>query len=596
MERTPAAYAMDWSIQLDKALRSNNPGKRTEAIQEIGVRLEWWSKEPELSMAEYDMFGLVLGEDKLFANAILLRLADTFVSGDKHTKLCVVKIFLSELKHRKTKSSNKKNKYFFSKYKVPNHLELLRRIRLCFNSGDEEVRAMSLVLFGCWSDFAKDNAEIRYLILSCIVSCHVLEVKASLFASGCFCEFSDDFACVFLEMLVKVVSSSDMPIAGRLAGVCAFAKLGRSSALSSRAYEEGIKLILGSVEDDIVATMLISLSIIASRSTLLISRQVDLLLTFLSQDKSLPLRATSLRCLNIVLSRSRFRFSPPTKLMSAMFNMLNEELPQVMQHDAIHILYEILMFKLLSFNYLEINECFTKILTIVEIVVQSPIISNRLFAMHFLVDISVKSTKRIDMTYDGNDKTLASQTVSSLMDRITLLTNLVLDLNQPNIEMEQEIWSLFKTINVLLYKCPNLGEFVLNKVHLFIKCLLYKDHRATGSKLVVCVSKLVNLCLKNMLKYGALSSQIQNVVRLLIEDVCGCSYFNYYVHIIYHLLLLKEIEECNSDHAFMIEKKILALEEAKKLMEVKDYWSAYKAENMRVFRGHGLQLLLFLEN
>ncbi|XP_076917946.1 uncharacterized protein LOC143578167 [Bidens hawaiensis] len=212
MERTPAACAMDWSIQLDKALRSNNPRKRTEAIQEIGARLEWWSKEPELTMAEYDMFGLI--------------------PGDKHTKLCIVKMFLSELNHRKTKTFNKKNKGFISNYKIPNHLELLKRIKLCFNAGDEEVRAMSLALFGCWSDFAKDNAEIRYLVLSSIVSCHVLEVRASLFAAGCFCEFSDDFACVFLEMLVRVVSSSDMAVAGRLAGVRAFAKLGRSSALS----------------------------------------------------------------------------------------------------------------------------------------------------------------------------------------------------------------------------------------------------------------------------------------------------------------------------------------------------------------------------
>lgn len=149
-----------------------------EAIKEVGARLEWWSKEPELSMAEYDMFGLVPAEDKLFANAILLRLADTFMSGDKHTKLCVVKVFMSELKHReKKKSLNKKDDGILSRYKVENHLELLRRVKVCFNSGDEDVRALSLALFGCWSDFAKDNADIRYLILSSIVSCNILEVK-----------------------------------------------------------------------------------------------------------------------------------------------------------------------------------------------------------------------------------------------------------------------------------------------------------------------------------------------------------------------------------------------------------------------------------
>ncbi|XP_076890117.1 uncharacterized protein LOC143541093 isoform X2 [Bidens hawaiensis] len=565
MERTPAACAMDWSIQLDKALRSNNPRKRTEAINEIGARLEWWSKEPELSMAEYDMFGLI--------------------PGDNHTKLCVVKMFLSELNHRKTKTFNKKNKGFISNYKIPNHLELLKRIKLCFNSGDEEVRAMSLVLFGCWSDFAKDNAEIRYIILSSIVSCHVLEVRASLFAAGCFCEFSDDFACVFLEMLVRVVSSADMTVAGRLAGVRAFAKLGRSSALSSTAYEEGIKLILGLVEDDIVTNMLISLSIIASRSALLVSKQVDLLLTYLSQDKSMPLRATSLRCLNIVLSRSRFRFSPTTKLMTAMFNILNEELPPVTQHDAVHILYEIMMFKILSFSCSEINECFTKILAIVENVMQSPFVSNRLLAMHFLSDISVKFTRKPDMTYDENDKTFTSQTISFLMDRITLLTNSVLNLSQPNIETEQEIWSLFKIINLMLHKSPNIGELAINKLHLFIKCQLNKDHGTFGSKLAVCVSKVINKCLKNMVKYGTLTSQIQNVVNFLIHDVCGCSYFDYYVHIIYHLLLFKQIKECNSDNAYMIEKEVLALEKAKKLMEVKDYWSAYKAGKYACFNG-----------
>ncbi|KAI7754547.1 hypothetical protein M8C21_024589, partial [Ambrosia artemisiifolia] len=96
----------------------------------------------ELSMAEYGLFGLVAGQDKLFANAILLRLVDMFMSVDKQTKLCVVKMFLSELKRRKNKSSNSKNRYCFSKYNVPNQLELLRRIKLCFNSGDEEVRAI----------------------------------------------------------------------------------------------------------------------------------------------------------------------------------------------------------------------------------------------------------------------------------------------------------------------------------------------------------------------------------------------------------------------------------------------------------------------
>ncbi|KAL7590418.1 hypothetical protein Lser_V15G36842 [Lactuca serriola] len=584
MERTPAACAMDWSIHLDKALRSNNPGKRMEAIREVGDRLERWNKEPELSMAEFDMFGLVPGEDKLFANAILLRLADTFMSGDKQTKLCVVKIFLSELKHRKTKGFNRKNKGILLKNKVENHLELLRRVKVCFNSGDEDVRALALALFGCWSDFAKDNADIRYLILSSVVSCHFLEVKASLFAAGCFCEFSDDFARVLLEMLVNMVSSPEMPIASRVAGVRAFSKLGRSSTLNSKAYEEGLKLILCSMEDDIVTNMMISLSIIASRSSILISRQVDLLLSFLSQDKAIPLQATSLRCLHILLSRTRFRFSPPTDLITAIFTMLNGKLPPPMQSDALHIFYEFLLSKMLTFSCSEMKDSFTKLLTVVGNIIQSPLLSIRLFAIYALSDISGKFTRRA-MSYDEvGSKTMASQAISFLMTRIALLAN-----SQSDMEIDQEILGLLKTIFLLLNKCPNLDEFALNEIHLFINRILNKDDGVfilpchLMSKLVVRISKVVNLCLKKLMKTGPLSIQVQNVVKLLIEDVCGSSYLDCYVHILYYLLLHPHTSS-NFDESYLIKNDILALEKAKELL-TKDKWSAYRIGKYAACKG-----------
>ena len=47
------------------------------------------------------MFGLVPGEDKLFANTILLRLVDAFSGVDIKIKLSVVRVFLSEKRRRK---------------------------------------------------------------------------------------------------------------------------------------------------------------------------------------------------------------------------------------------------------------------------------------------------------------------------------------------------------------------------------------------------------------------------------------------------------------------------------------------------------------
>ncbi|KAK9271747.1 hypothetical protein L1049_002110 [Liquidambar formosana] len=176
MERISAACAMEWSIELEKGLRSKKPGRSVEAILEIGPRLEQWNAEPQLTMAAYNMYGLIPGEDRLFANTILLRLADAFRLGDKHTRLSVVKVFLSEVRHR----NNQKSRPYsgiLSKLRVDNHLELLRRVKLVFYSGDVESRAFSLVLFGCWAHFSKDSPDIRYLILSSLVSSHVLEVR-----------------------------------------------------------------------------------------------------------------------------------------------------------------------------------------------------------------------------------------------------------------------------------------------------------------------------------------------------------------------------------------------------------------------------------
>ncbi|KAF2543597.1 hypothetical protein F2Q68_00029565 [Brassica cretica] len=63
MEKVSAACAMDWSIKLEKALRSKNPGRAVEVILETGEKLQQWSKEPEPGTAVYSLFGLVPEED-----------------------------------------------------------------------------------------------------------------------------------------------------------------------------------------------------------------------------------------------------------------------------------------------------------------------------------------------------------------------------------------------------------------------------------------------------------------------------------------------------------------------------------------------------
>ena len=116
------------------------------------------------------------GEVRLFANAILLRLADAFRGGDKEIKLSVVKAFLFEREHRDI-GKHKQCQGVLSKARVANDLKLLKQVKYVFDNGDLESKELALVLFGCWADFANDNAQIRYLILSSLVSPHDCEVK-----------------------------------------------------------------------------------------------------------------------------------------------------------------------------------------------------------------------------------------------------------------------------------------------------------------------------------------------------------------------------------------------------------------------------------
>lgn len=131
-------------------------------------------------MAVYNMFDLIPGEDRLFANTIFLRLADAFQFGDKLTRISIVKVFLSLVKHCRFRKS-KRIRGILSKSRVHNYSELLRRVKVVFDTGDVESRTLALFMFGCWADFAKDSAQIRHLVLSGLVSSDVLEVRGCSF-------------------------------------------------------------------------------------------------------------------------------------------------------------------------------------------------------------------------------------------------------------------------------------------------------------------------------------------------------------------------------------------------------------------------------
>ncbi|KAJ6673293.1 C1ORF73 PROTEIN [Salix viminalis] len=460
MERISAASAMEWSIELEKALRSKKPGQAIEGIQRIGKRIQEWSKEPKPTVAVYNMFGLVPGEDRLFANTILLRLADAFRFGDRETRVSIVKVFLLELKSRDNKKmKGRLYRGILSKERVQNHVELLKRVKLVFDTGDVESKALALALFGCWAPFARDSAHIRYLILSSMISSDVLQAQASLFAAGCFCELAGDFVPVVLEMLVNMVTSSETLLTIRLAGTRVFAKMGPSYSVASRAYKTGLNL-LDSLEEDLVVTMLVSLTKLASKSTLLLLEQVDLLLLFLSQEKDLRLQATALRCLHFIFMRGGVYSSVSALGIKTLSRIVDEaDLPLSMQCDALQILHKVISESNLLSNDLAYAESF--------------IMSKSLLAIHVLADLSMKLSRRAEMGSGGNSfSPLLTRTISIIIDRVILVVKPLLVLCQAGAGALQEVQSLLSLLLSLVREHPHLGVSVLDKVRLFIEYLV----------------------------------------------------------------------------------------------------------------------------
>ncbi|KAK4710239.1 hypothetical protein R3W88_004752 [Solanum pinnatisectum] len=481
MEKTPSSCAMQWNIELEKGLRSKKPGKSIEAILDIGPRLEWWSRESNLHAAEYKIFGLIPGEDKLFANAILLRLADAFKSGDKHMKICI-----------RLRSQGRKDEGIFSKDKI------------VFDSGNVEERALALVLFGCWAHIAKDSADVRYLILSSLWSMHILEAKASLFVAGCFSKLADDFAYVFLEMLGCLLVSSETSRAIRLAGGHAFAKMWCPILLADIAHKIGVKLILESSEEEFSLVMLVSLSKIASKWTPLIPRQ------------RFEPASYGIKCLRFILAKGMYHFPANSNVTLKLFGVINQlDFPPALHFDALRVLCKVFPLDLSNLCYYtspnldtipctEILTIFSKFLQIIDFKLQSPVISERVFAIHLVVD-----NPHPDKGMEQEVNSLRFILVD-LVERHQDLSGIVLD----------KICIVIEHLVGMLKEITSMTNSVSEDHH--ITELDKENHTSTASRLDVSTG-------------GA--TQVFNRMEHLVEHVHQCILLPVYIYLIYDLLL-----------------------------------------------------------
>ncbi|EXB66979.1 hypothetical protein L484_004904 [Morus notabilis] len=543
MERNSAACAMQWSIDLEKGLRSKIPGQPSEAILDFGPRLRQWSRERGPTFVAHHMFDLIPGEDRLFANAIFLRLADAFRFGDEKIRVSVAKVFLMEYRSREKR---KGYKGLLSKGRVSNSMELLSRVKIVFDNGDVCSRALALVIFGCWADFAKDSANIRYLVLSSMVSPHVLEAKAALFAAGCFCELSDDFPCVVLEMLTNLMTSSETLSPIRLAAARLYAKMGCSYSTATRAYKRGLKLALDSAEEDYQVALLISLSKIACTSTILISDQVLLCMQSDSTVDSLDLDKLSTIAEDVSPS--------PIRSMSLL---------------AILVLVDI------SYKF----KCRRERGSV--LVRPSPVPSQVVSKIFNRISFLVKSL------FDP------CHTDSVVYQELNNLLNLLLSMVREHPDLDVLV---LDQIFVLVRHLSRMNENVMSTAQ--IDSLVHESSNTDQGKSATIRGKLackvysfLVTYLEDLSEAGSITMPVFEKVKLLVEHVCECKLLNSYTHTLFSLLLHSSViwgnisEESfkldgNSGilpHNYSIEHELITIEFAKKLMEENKYWPAYKA-------------------
>ncbi|XP_010434323.1 PREDICTED: uncharacterized protein LOC104718302 isoform X2 [Camelina sativa] len=517
---------------------------------------------------------------------------------------------MSMFKLYRRKNVSESATWFLSKARVYNHLELLKRVKNVYDKGDTETKALALILFGCWRDFACEFAPVRYLIFTSMVSSHELEVRSALFAAACFCEVADDFSLVVLGMLNDMVKFPDIMPKTRLAAVRVFAKMGCSHAISNREFKICMKLMLESPKEDNLVPFLVSLTKLASRSTYLTSELAEVIIPFLGEDKTSHVRVAILRCLHFLVERGMcFSLVHEREIASVSSLLKQEDLSLDMQLKALLIFQKILVYKICTADASELHQ----LVAIVENASHSRISSSSCLAISILVGIWKEIVRTAEIrSVEVSSISLPLQLVVLIMDRVTLLGRLCSDSLQVDYALVGEVQDLFNVLHLVLGKHSELRLLVLDKVMLFLEYIVnlndgflrktdgdhelllsvinYKGKRGAvmRSEFLASIHKFLIVFLENLEGDDSLLSQVYEKVKHITECVRSCSFFDLHTKMVYTLLLHSPLLwgfPVNHDDgnlgvslvADMVNYGIVSLDCSNQILMERNYWPAYRA-------------------
>ncbi|KAJ3708845.1 hypothetical protein LUZ61_012550 [Rhynchospora tenuis] len=573
MEKIPAASAMEWSIELDKGLRSKHADLRSVAIENIGPRLQQLSLESNITKSIADMYDLVPGEDRTFINTIILRLCNIFENGDNQTRSLVLKVFLLELKQLEEKSKGYRG--ILSKERLSNSEEILKRLKSVFLAGGSEEKALALRMFGCMADVAKDNFEIRNLVISSLDSSDDREIMAALIASSCFSLLSEDFACIFLRLLPNIITSLRASAAVVLTAVHALSKIQCTFGVATGAYEVGKVLMTNLLEEDLKPEILSSLTKLASKFCILSSQLVKLLLELLRQESSPAVKERSVKCLYFLFSRGTSHLTAGMDDLAVLLHVTEDvDLPLRYQYGALRIIRQLICNSIANGACIEKSDLF-KLMQVLEKISHSPEKEKRMLSLQILVDIACKYQNEIASGNISDLAMLGDQVTTILFDQVMSVAKMFSDASEELTEMDSTEFKTLLGFSLQIAKDnPSAGLFAFEKALSLIE-VLNKSDTNTARNLLSWIYRFLNISLSRILENRGVNLDLYPKLRTMVEYIQQYSYERFCL----------SINVCKTNHGNSFEPpkhklrictEIKALRLAKKIIEKGNYWDAYK--------------------
>lgn len=378
--------------------------------------------------------------------------------------------------------------------------------------------------------------------------------------------------------------------------------------------------------------------------------QMDFLLPLLGHEKPFSVRATALRCLHFI-SVNGMCYDPisASSITKALFSMVNEpELRSTMQCEALQILQQVIPDLLNSACNLSSLDCSLVIIMcnlqvlmctspdpscidipefgeLLAIVSDAPESSNASKSFR-AIKVLVTAITKFRSTETGSNGVcilpVPPEVVLLIVHQITFL--LKLDPSQVNSAVYQDFQNLLNLLLILVGEHTDLGLLVLEKIHKLIEHIVSmckkvvvsrltdnsevqaecseEESKLVISKLICTINKIVVSCLKILHEGGALTSQVTEKLKLLVEYVQECSLFDRYTLTIYSFWLHYDLihgSMINGDEGdgeadqntqmlyqnHFVLRELRSIEFAQQLLIKRELWPAYKAGKYAVCHG-----------